>query len=275
VSTNRPRPRSRPLPDRQIAEIIAELQALERSVQSDGSAVAKDTKAKRALLLAGILVDSLAGWAIDHEIGLAVAGALYEPLDLEPVATEGLDDEQFGALGAAYDWSNAAVNRRALANLLAANAGAFPRELALECALGLEALQLDETRVIFERRARRLEDARYRMAMQRLRAVEHAIFYENAGAAPADAEAKVAVAYEIDVDRLRRWRHRLPYLLGTVSVRENLERAAHSGLTARRLGLPLCEAEVRRRDQQLRVDAARHRAARRELHERARRMPPA
>jgi len=269
MSAEKGRPRSRPLPQAQIEELVAELRRLEESVHSDGSASGKDAKSRRALRLAGVLIESLVGWAVDHQVGLAVDGVLYEPLDLQP-ADEGddVDDRRHGQAGAVYDWSNPAVNRRALANLLAANPGGFPEELALECALGLEALLLDETRALFERRTRRLEDTHYALATLRLRAVEHVTFYANTGADRDQAERKVAQAYDIDTDRLRRWEARLPYLLGPVGVGESLDRAALAGMTARRLGLPLCEAEVRKRDQRLRSDSASHNAARRDLHER-------
>lgn len=57
--------------------LIAELEALERDTRpSKGpdSASGKDRSAFRALSLAASLVNSLAGWAIDHQRGLALEG---------------------------------------------------------------------------------------------------------------------------------------------------------------------------------------------------------
>jgi|GEM_PF-4051848 len=255
-------PRDGVLSDREIDDVIAELRALAREVRTTDGRRGKDARAAQALALAGLLVDALAGWAVDHHVGLAVNRVAYEPLDLAPAPGTDADDDRHEEAGAAYDWSNPAINRRALANLLAANSGGFPYTLVLEAALAVEALDLDRTASIFERRKRGLDDNAATLARLRLRAIEHVIFYDGAGASRTEAEEKVAAAFDVTVEILRQWALRLPYLLGRRRVRDAIGRAEHAGITARRLGLPLCRAEVRRRDQQLRSDAARHAAIR-------------
>ncbi|MFQ5786294.1 MAG: hypothetical protein ACE5H8_15925 [Alphaproteobacteria bacterium] len=263
--------RRRSLSQGEIDELVAELRALDREAHSTGRRTGKDMRAARALALTGALVESLAGWAIDHHVGLAVNNVLYEPMDLAPAFGADADDDRHETAGADYDWSNASINRRALTNLLAANPGAIPYLLALETALGLEALDLDETRPIFERRKRSLDHTPYMIAQLRLRAVEHVIFFERAENDRAAAEEKVAAAFGVSTEALRQWEMRLPYLLGNRPVSESYSRAAEAGVTARRLGLPLCRAEVRKRDEQLSSDATRHAAACRQLRPRKRR----
>jgi hypothetical protein len=261
--------RRQPLSQSEIDELAAELRALERAAQSAGGSVGKDARAARALAIAGAMVESLAGWAIDHQVGLAVNEVVYEPLDLSPSPDSDADDPRHEQAGAAYDWSNPIINRRALANLLATNPGGFPYRLALEAALCLEALDLDQTLPILEHRKPGVDDAPCTLAQLRLSAIGHVAFFHGAGSDRADAEYKVAQAYSARTETLRHWRARLPYLLGRRAVSESLERAEASGITARRLGLPLCQTEVSKRDQQLRSDANRHDVARRQLTARA------
>lgn len=263
-------PREGALSNREIDDVIAELRALAREVRTTDGRRGKDARAAQALALAGLLVDALAGWAVDHHVGLAVNRVTYEPLDLAPASGTDADDDRHEEAGAAYDWSNPAINRRALANLLTANSGGFPYALALEVALAAEALDLGRAPSIFEPRKRGLDDTAAGIARLRLCAIEHVIFYDGAGASRAEAEDKVADAYDVSVDVLRQWALRLPYLLGQRRVREAVARAEYAGTTARRLGLPLCRAEVRRHDQQLRSDAARHAAVRERLARHAR-----
>jgi len=224
------------LTSREIDDVIAELRALAREVRTADGQRGKDARAARALALSGLLVDALAGWAIDHHVGLAVNQVAYEPLDLAPAPDADADDDRHEEAGAAYDWSNPAINRRALANLLAANPGGFPYPLALEAALAIEALDLDRTPAIFEPRKRSLDDVATTLARLRLRAVEHVIFYHGAGASRTEAEEKVAGAFDVSVETLRQWAMRLPYLLGRRTVRDAFGRAEQAGTTARRLG---------------------------------------
>lgn len=258
-----PRSGRKTLSHSEIDEIVAELRALSRAARDDSHPAGRDALATRALELARSLTESLAGWAVDHRIGLAVNEVVYEPLDLTPAA--GADDSRHEFAGAGYDWSNASVNRRALTNLLMANPGAFPEPLVLEAALGLESLDLDQTQPIFERRNRTIDDIPFTLAVLRLHAIEHKLFFQAAGGDPDEAERKVADAYAVDMLTLREWEIRLPYLLGQRGVSESFHGAETAGSTARRLGLPLCQVEVRKRDEKLRSDGARHVATGREL----------
>jgi hypothetical protein len=261
--------RNRPLSQSEIDELAAELRALDRAAHSGEGTIGKDARAARALAIAGEMVESLAGWAIDHQVGLAVNEVTYEPLDLSPAPGVDADNPRHEEAGASYKWTNPQINRRALANLLATNPGGFPYRLALEAALCLEALDLDQTPPILECRKLAFDDPSHALALLRLRAVEHVTFYYGAGSDRAEAERKVAQSYSVRTETLSHWEARLPLLLSHRLVSERLHRAEASGVTARRLGLPLCQAEMGKRDQQLRSDANRHDLVRRQLAARA------
>ena len=254
-----------PLSKSEIEALVVEIAALSDAKSDRSKGMGKNARAARALSLAGTLVDGLAGWAIAHEVGLAVNDVQFDSLDLTTEPDSGADDEGHEADGASYDWSNPATSRRALVNLLAANSGAFPYALVLEAALSLEALDLDQVNPILESRRRALNEGPYMLAQLRLRSIEHVMFYSEAGAGREEAEGKVAAAYGVSVDTLREWTNRLPYLLGPRGVRDSYQRAGATGITARRLGPPLCRVEVRKRDEQLGSDATRHDVVQRDL----------
>ena len=254
-----------PLSKSEIEALVREIAALSDPKSARSKGLGKDMRATRALSLAGTLVDGLAGWAIAHQVGLAVNDVQFDQLDLTAVPNSGAADEGHEADGDNYDWSNPTTNRRALVNLLAANSGAFPYALVLEAALSLEALDLDQINPILESRRRALNEGPYMLSQLRLRAIEHVMFYSEAGAGREEAEAKVAEAYGVSVDTLSEWRNRLPYLLGPRGVHDSYQRAGAAGGTAHRLGPPLCRVEVRKRDEQLGSDATRHEVVQRDL----------
>jgi hypothetical protein len=151
-----------------ILFLLDKLSQLERSTRpslGSESAKAKDSAAFDALELAGKLVAAVASWAINHEIGLAVEGLQFVPL--QPAQTK--NHSQYRALKAAVnDHRHEEVGgsergnrtdplflRTCLFNLLRANSGAYPDWLRRTEIDALDALKYGETYPIFRKIARK------------------------------------------------------------------------------------------------------------------------
>jgi hypothetical protein len=137
--------------------ILERLDALEQKTRpSSGvmSAERKDLAAFEALKFAGNLVRYVAGWAIDHQIGLAAEGLKFIPR--QPSGTKNhpqylselslVDSHAHEKAGAALSLSDDGpfVARKCLVNLLRANPGAMPSWLQHKIIESLEALDYGE-----------------------------------------------------------------------------------------------------------------------------------
>jgi|SRR6516165_6603648 len=74
---------NQPERDKRVALLIDRLMELERKTDPKNgmqSAKGKDLAAFCALKIAGQLVSALAGWALDHQAGLALEGLEFVPL---------------------------------------------------------------------------------------------------------------------------------------------------------------------------------------------------
>lgn len=148
-----------PLIENSYVQLLLErLDGLEKKTRpSSGadSAERKDIAAFEALKFAGDLVRHVAGWAIDHQIGLAGEGLKFVPL--QPSGTENhpqylsersvVDNhthEKAGAVLSMSDEGDPFFARKCLVNLLRANPGAMPSGLRYKTIESLEALDYGE-----------------------------------------------------------------------------------------------------------------------------------
>ena len=162
---------------------LAELERDTRPSLGFKSAKAKDLKAFEALEVAGQLVAAVAGWAINHEIGLAVEGLQFVPL--QPPQTK--SDPQYLTLKAAvnehrHEAAGAATHgkrldpfflRTCLINLLRPNVGGYPNWLLVTTIDALDALEYGDTHPIFRRsgRKRRLGTKQRRLILKAIGAI--------------------------------------------------------------------------------------------------------
>ena len=123
-----------------ISALLRHLAELEKKTNPSGgaeSAIAKDLRAFDALQTAGELVRAVAGWALDHQFGLASQGLQFIPL--QPSGTKDhaeyleqrarVDSHEHECNGAAASRKPTVepdIVRRLLINLLLPNPGAFP-----------------------------------------------------------------------------------------------------------------------------------------------------
>ena len=146
--------------DKYVANLIDQLRDLERKTDpKDGarSAKGKNLAARDALKIAGDLVNALAGWALDHQAGLALKDLKSvklhvvkprEPPDHSTVRPTDDDHrhEWYGRnwVGRTDSRIDPVVGRKWLINLVCANPGIFNLELMLMTLSALEACDYGE-----------------------------------------------------------------------------------------------------------------------------------
>src|SRR5450755_3417351 len=137
---------AQPAHDEYVALLIDRLRKLEQQTHPGAgqkSAVGKDFAAFDALSVAGEIVNALAGWALDYQVGLALKNLEFVPL--QPSGTKGhpaylekrasVDDHAHEKNGGSIGALDPIVARRLLINLLRANSGGFSQPL---CQMAIE-----------------------------------------------------------------------------------------------------------------------------------------
>jgi hypothetical protein len=144
-----------------VRSLLGQLDKLEARSRPNGgasSAKGKDLAAFDALETAGKLVRAVAGWAIDHQAGLALEGLSFLPLQPWQTKThpeyktqrDAVDNHRHERNGAnLLQIEDARVARRLLLNLLRANPGAFPMTLTLPVVEAIEGLEFGEQSPFF------------------------------------------------------------------------------------------------------------------------------
>lgn len=200
----------------------------------------KDAMAFEALRVVGDLVDCLSGWAIDHQVGLALKGLEFVPRP--PQEVRQLSD--YGTAKAAVDSHEHEfkgvehrgkllppdVQRKVAINLLRANPGAFPGSVANGLEQGLRALEINDVLPILQSTpaGRKVE---YRERILQLRALGFAQFRKATGLMTlAEGYEEVARAYGgVDAETIRHWEARLREDIGAVAVSAEIRFAKNAG----------------------------------------------
>lgn len=232
-----------------INSLVDDLLELERkTVPASGAEAAegKDFAAFEALQSAGRLVEELAGWAMDHQIGLALSGAKFVPS--QPSGTRNhpdylhnkaaADSHEHEAQGSAYfeldspTEQSAQAERRMLTNLLHMNPGGFPSALARRAVEALEALDWGETQEMLRPEKTSLDRNAYTRHQLELQALMHVEYFKARGMKKLAAQAKVGKAYGREFDTVRGWEWRLRRKLGALEVSRMLSFAHNAGRNA-------------------------------------------
>lgn len=213
------------------AYLLQQLAQLERDTHpSCGSVTAseKDTLAFLALETAGHLVQAVAGWAIDHQYGMAMRGLSFVPgqpsgTKLHPEYLEqkrAVDDHRHEKEGAALRYADVVdplVARTLLRELLRANPGAFPFAIQLMSMEALKALELGEVFPIFEPNGRNRKRG-YRELNLQLRAIGFVEYRAGFGMTKFRAQEIVAEKYGVEFETVKGWERRLKESLGGLEV---------------------------------------------------------
>lgn len=216
-----------------VEYLLQRLRELEEGSRPSGgttTAKDKDWHADDALRLAGELVDALAGWAIDHQIGLASAGLERVPPQPDGLnnnalaeyvsqkAAVDLHEHELAGRDIESDRNDPQFARRCLINLLE-HPGTVPDWLRTLSVTGLRALEFgDEAPPIFERNpnGNKREEAIRRYELRLLEIVEYrkVAYGTNKG----DTEIEIAERIGIEQDTVHGWRKRLVTTFGKLHV---------------------------------------------------------
>ena len=207
---------------------LAEYEAKSHPDNGEQGARGKDLLAFSALQCAGRLVHAVAGWAIDHQVGLALQDLAFVPL--QPTGTKQhreylearkkVDSHEHEHSGGNWQPTSPIeplMARRLLRNLLRANSGAYPSSLIDEVVRQLEGLDFGEPASMFQPIK---TDAKVKLEEMRLQ-LEAVCFVEcrmKQGLKKYRAAETVARALGIDNSTLLGWWVRLPKGLGRLAV---------------------------------------------------------
>ncbi|GGH24521.1 hypothetical protein GCM10007036_30980 [Alsobacter metallidurans] len=232
--------------DRLIAVLLERLDELEASTHPDKgiAALGKDLAALQALQVAGELVQAVAGWAIDHQIGLAVSGLSFVPL--QPHGTKEhpeylalrsqVDDHRHeiagrGDLLRLADVDDA-THRRVLFNMLIGNSGALPLTTQQKMIEALKALDTGELLPIIKPR-QTTKKVRYRESQLQLKALAIVEFMVHSDMKRFKAQEMVATAYGVSTETLRTWEKRVREDLGALEVSRTLSFARNAAASTK------------------------------------------
>jgi hypothetical protein len=220
----------------QLINDVLELSDETHPKKGDASAAGKDEKAFLTLLRMRELAEKIAGWALNHQMGLGINGlrrlapALTEAMLNDPDYQEmhtRVDSHSHEADGFATvisDSFDPIAARRAVINLLAANPGGFDSQLTHMMISALEALEFGEALPILQ-----ITDvnrkARWGELHHQLRAVALIEYHHKRGMKKHVALEKVAAAYQMRAATVRGWERSVRAGLGNIEVQRALESA--------------------------------------------------
>jgi hypothetical protein len=224
-----------------VRALLEQLEQLEKSTRPSGgerAAAGKDRAAFEALQTAGALVKHVAGWAIDHQIGLATKGLGYVPLG-PPGAREHPDyiaarlaanSHDHERVGASVKTLDPVTERAALLNLLIANPGGFPAVVQRPAREALEALALEEVLPMLApvKGNRKVKRGEAKLQLQAIGFIE---FQIAAGGKKKDALETAANFLCMAESTVSGWEYRLIKMLGALEVARSNARYADWGRT--------------------------------------------
>lgn len=220
---------------------LIELREQSQPLDGDASAAGKDLRAFQALDIAGRLVTALAGWAIDHQVGLASENLSFVPLG--PSQTRDLPEYQEARrivdshayeltgrqIAESLDPIDADLARKIAINLLHSNAGAMPSQVAQRLSDALRALNMNDIQPILQTkplgRKVTFEEQQLQMRAVCFWKFRHATSVFSA----ASAQTVVAEAYGVSPEALRTWEKRLRLDLGQLRVSREVGFAKNAG----------------------------------------------
>jgi hypothetical protein len=187
------------------------------------SAEGKDSKAREALRYAGDLVTAIAGWAIDHQMGLAIEGLPF--FEMHPYFYEEsrkhydryrkelakVDDhrhEKIGGIPRKIGELDRSILRNMLINLLRPNPGGFDFSLISVFIEAMESLDFGEVLPLL-RQTTTKRKVKLRELKIQLKAIEFVAYRRGLGSSKEKAEAAVAKVFKVSTDTLGSWEDRL------------------------------------------------------------------
>ena len=250
--------------DKYISVLLARLAELEKQTNpagGDETAKGKDLAAFDALQTAGELVRAVAGWALDHQFGLASQGLQFIPL--QPSGTKDhaeyleqrarVDSHEHECNGAAASRNPTVepdIVRRLLINLLLPNPGAFPFCVQQNTIEALRVLEFGEVLPLLRQKNNAAKRG-YRELCSQLRALGFVEYRWKLGQKEYVARQAVAQAFGVSSETLRTWKRRLKEEFGHLEVSRTLSFARNlaTHVLAAREGGPAYKAVAERAEQ--------------------------
>jgi hypothetical protein len=224
-----------------LVEGLARLEIKTRPSKGKATEEDKDLHAQNALKLARKLVVAVAGWAIDHQVGLAFHELESLPRQIDGIRPRGKRDyaarkakvdqhehERDGAL-IDFDQDDPLFARRCLKYLLQRNQGALPPWLSEITLDGLQALHYgDDIPPIFAKNMadRKQSERVRRYQLQALAIIE---YRKVLGITKTVSEGDIAEALDVKVGTIKDWRKDLPKIFGDYEVELELTFARNRG----------------------------------------------
>lgn len=240
----------------------------------------KDLRAFEALQVAGELVSALAGWAVNHNVGLAVEALSFYPLQPTQIrklpehqaAQDNVDSHRHETTGRRVaerlEEITPDLARRIAINLVGANSGAMPQIVAEMLGTALRAIDIGDYEPILESPAkgRKVSFAEQQLQLQ---AICFWKFRHSTGVFGAgESRSIVANSFGVSADAVSTWEKRLRDELGTLEVSRNIAFATNSAAkakaaTPKSLALALLENHPIYGDEPMRRVAQRYQSVRR------------
>jgi hypothetical protein len=183
----------------------------------------KNEVARWATFVAEQLIVSVAGWAINHKVGCALADP-QQDLDSH-------DHERIGEQAAAPGGGRLDEPSKARTALLAAlQSRTLPFDVAFHLKEALAALEMGEVMPLVERVPTGQHGQAYTQTFARMEAVAYVNFQHGKGMSKTKVETNVAKALGVDESTLKTWASRdLPRALGIKTVKKNIAEARRAG----------------------------------------------
>jgi hypothetical protein len=221
--------------------IMDRLEKLERETRPSGgdeTSKDKDLKSREAIFWAGCLMRVFAGWAIDHQQGLAMAGRksagaptskmMDNPQFVEEKARRDSHENERAAIEIDHSFDRlSAEQQRRFSSQVAEflKNEVFPSSLAE----GLCALEFGEALPIVKKAKVEREKRNYTERTMQLQALKYIEYERGKGSPVGEARETVSSHFGVDTEAIRKWDGPLRKSLGDSYVSRELTRAFEDG----------------------------------------------
>jgi len=211
---------------RHVLEFLIDLREKSDPVGAETTEPRKHSGSLEAILYTGLLVETLCGWAFDHQIGIAKEGFSKVPSLGEA------DDHRFEISGRSHQPGNPTLDRKILADCVVIG-GVVPFAFRDPLRRALQALNAGETLDLVRPAPTGMWGSPFSLAELRFLAVNHVFLRWGAGIKKKKAREDVAACLGVSPATLRTWETTwLPRVKGT-SLRRIFAIAKSAGKISR------------------------------------------
>ena len=222
-----------------IGMLLSELKQLRSEEKREDNV---DAAAHRALVLASMLFNIVAGWARDHVIGRTVQGIPSRPYAPSTRRKRELgddrpwDDPGLQKIGSDYEFDDPSINKRLIIELLRPIHRVLGHKLSYELSQAFEGLLFGQQYQLVKPEPVRLTRPGHELWHLRFKAICHVHFLMGTGLKKGEAQEKVADAYRLNDspsvsgrETLTKWEQRLTDRFDAAVIKDALEGAFNRG----------------------------------------------